>query len=169
MGRKDEIIPNCSMSLRETWDLLHFRLQRIAAFPSTMNCVPFLLLVLVRVVSIKGHGNPVLVELGQRLELSKTTTVDPVIPHLCQVLSSKPFIEAVTVDEEFFSSILYQLGFGVLGIRPDSWAEKYRADPQKPASCFASFYSAATADVSKSPLASSRRILHRCCKDSDDL
>jgi hypothetical protein len=134
-----------------------------------MDCVIFLVLGFIHAAPIVGHGNSVLVELGQKLELSRTTAVDPIIPHLCHMLSSPQFIEAVGEDEEFLGSILYHLGFGVLGIRPDSWADKYRADPHKPPSCFASFYSAATADVSKSSLASSRRILRRCCNDRNDL
>lgn len=136
-----------------------------------MDC-PFLrTLLLVRVAFILAHSSPVLVELDQKLELSErtTTTMDAILTHLCQILPSKAFIQAANDDEEFLSSILYRLGFGVLSIRRDSWAEKYRAHPHKTVSCFASLYDAATTEVSKSSLGTARRILRRCCKDTNDV
>lgn len=101
------------------------------------------------------------------LERSKMVDKDPIIPFLCRILPSKEFIKEAD-DEDLFSSILYELGFGVLGVRTDSWAAKYQTNPRKPPSCFSALYSAATADVTKSTLAISRRIIARCCHSNEE-
>jgi hypothetical protein len=102
------------------------------------------------------------------LEKSKTAEKDPIIPFLCKMLPSKQFIESAD-DEDFLSSILYELGFGVLGVIPNSWAAKFRDDLHKPASCFSALHSTATSEITKSTLASSRRIIARCCNSEKDL
>ncbi len=107
-------------------------------------------------------------KLRVELEQSKTAEKDPIIPFLCKMLPSQEFIKNAD-DEDFLSSILYELGFGVLGVQPNSWAVKFRDNPRKPASCFSALYSTATSDVTKSTLASSRRIIARCCNSKTDL
>ncbi|CAF3289147.1 unnamed protein product [Rotaria sp. Silwood2] len=102
------------------------------------------------------------------LELSKTAKKDPIIPFLCNILLSQEFIKAAD-DEDFLSLLLYELGFGVLGVKPNSWAAKFRGDPHKPASCFSALHSTATTEITKSTLASSRRIISRCCNSNKDL
>ena len=106
-------------------------------------------------------------KLRTELEQSKITDKDPIIPFLCKMLPSKEFI-AEADDEDFLSSILYELGFGVLGVRSNSWAAKFQANPAKPVSCFSALHSAATIDINKSTLAISRRILARCCNSKQD-
>lgn len=110
----------------------------------------------------------ILDKLRIELEQSKIIEKDSVLNYLCKMLPSQEFIKNAD-DEDFLSSILYELGFGVLGVRPNSWAEEFRNDPQKPASCFSALYSTATAEVTKSTLSSSRRIISRCCTSEKDL
>jgi hypothetical protein len=107
-------------------------------------------------------------KLRTEIELSKTAEKDPVMPFLCMMLPSQEFIEAAD-DEDLVSSMLYDLGFGVLGVQPNSWAAKFQTNPHKPASCFAALHSAAVSDVTKSTLAISRRIISRCCNSQKDL
>lgn len=114
-------------------------------------------------------GNDALMDkLRAELEQSKIGGKDSVMPFLCKMLPSKEFIKEAD-DEDFFSLILYELGFGVLGVKPDSWAAKYQTNPRRPPSCFSALYSAATSDVTKSTLAISRRIIARCCNSNQDL
>jgi len=110
----------------------------------------------------------VLYKLRAELEQSKTAEKDPIIPFLCKMLPSQEFIKDAD-DEDFLSSILYELGFGVLGVQPNSWAAKFRYNSRKSASCFSALHSTATSDVTKSTLASSRRIIARCCNSENDL
>ena len=107
-------------------------------------------------------------KLRTELERSKTVEKDPIIPFLCKMLPSQEFIQEAD-DEDFLSSILYELGFGVLNVLPNSWAAKFQRDPHKPASCFAALHSIATSDVTRSTLSSSRRIIARCCNTEKDL
>ena len=110
----------------------------------------------------------ILKKLRLELEKSKTVKKDPVLPFLCQMLLSQEFIKAAN-DEDLLSSILYELGFGVLGVKSNSWTAKFRDNHQKPVSCFSALYSIATTEVTKSTLASSRRIIARCCNSNKDL
>lgn len=107
-------------------------------------------------------------KLRVELEQSKLVDKDTIIPFLCKMLPSKEFIQQAD-DEDFLSSILYELGFGVLGVRANSWAAKFQANPGKLVSCFSALHSAATSDVTKSTLAISRRIISRCCNTNQDL
>jgi len=127
-----------------------------------------LFLLLVGVISVIGDTEIFLDQLRTELELSKTAENDIIMPFLCKMLPSKEFVQAAD-DEDLLSSILYELGFGVLGVKPNSWAAKFRLDLNKPASCFAALHSTATSDVSKTTLASSRRIISRCCNSNKDL
>ncbi|CAF4329268.1 unnamed protein product [Rotaria socialis] len=107
-------------------------------------------------------------KLHSELEVSKTAKKDSIIPFLCKILPSQEFVEAAD-DEDFLSSLLYELGFGLLGVRPDSWAAQFRGDPNIPASCFSALYLTATTETTRSTLASSRRIISRCCNSRKDL
>jgi hypothetical protein len=127
-----------------------------------------LFLLLAGVISVIGDTDIFLDKLRTELDLSKTMENDIIMPFLCKMLPSKEFIQAAD-DEDLLSSILYELGFGVLGVKPNSWAAKFRSDLHKPASCFAALHSTATSDISKSTLASSRRIISRCCNSDKDL
>lgn len=112
--------------------------------------------------------NIIIDQLRNELELSKNAEKDPILPFLCKILPSQEFVKAAD-DEDFLSSLLYELGFGLLGVKPNSWAAKFRNYPHKPASCFSALYSTATIETTKSTLASSRRIISRCCKSDKDL
>ncbi|CAF3677232.1 unnamed protein product [Rotaria sp. Silwood1] len=61
------------------------------------------------------------------------------------MLPSQEFIKEAD-DEDFLSSLLYELGFGVLGVKPNSWAAKFREDTHKPASCFSALHSTASTE-----------------------
>ena len=120
------------------------------------------------VSSLHADADPILHQLRQELELSRTEVEDRMLPYLCQLLPSKTFIDAAE-DDELLSSILYELGFGVRGLRDKSWAEKFKANSRHSTACFAALHSTATSDMSRSALASSRRILWKCCKDHKEL
>ena len=119
-------------------------------------------------VSVMSDSNSIREELREKLALSPTNEKDPVIPYLCSMLPSKAFISAAD-DEDFLSSILYDLGFGLLGVQPNSWAERLKAKSRKDSTCFAALYSIATTDTDRSSLAHSRRIIHRCCQTPAEL
>ena len=126
------------------------------------------ILLLVWVIFAVDPIDIIIDKLRTELGLSKTAETDPVLPFICKMLPSKEFIEAAD-DEDLLSSMLYELGFGVLGVKPNSWAANFRDNPRKPASCFAALHSTAVSDVTKSTLASSRRIIARCCNLEKDL
>lgn len=128
----------------------------------------FKILLFIGLIFTIDSTNTVLDKLRIELEQSKTTEKDSILPFLCKMLPSKEFIKNAD-DEDFLSSILYELGFGVLGVKPNSWAAKFRNDPHKPATCFSALYSTATADTTKSTLASSRKIISKCCNSEKDL
>jgi hypothetical protein len=115
-----------------------------------------------------GSQDAVLHQLRAELEQSKTPEKDPIIPFLCTMLPSPEFIKAAD-DEDFLTVILYELGFGALGIKPDSWAAQFRDDPSKSVACFSALHSTVTSEVTKSTLASSRRIIASCCNSEKDL
>ncbi|CAF3811214.1 unnamed protein product [Rotaria sp. Silwood1] len=126
------------------------------------------ILLVVCVILIIDSTNTIIDKLRIELELSKTAETDPIIPFLCKMLPSQEFIKEAD-DEDFLSSLLYELGFGVLGVKPNSWAAKFREDTHKPASCFSALHSTASTEVTKSTLSSSRRIISRCCNSNKDL
>ena len=119
-------------------------------------------------MDVTADSNSILAELRAKLASIHSNEKDPVIPYLCQMFPSKMFINAAD-DEDLLSSILYELGFGLLGIQANSWAERLKAKSHKDSSCFASLYSIATSDTDKSTLAHSRRIIHRCCQTAIEL
>ena len=107
-------------------------------------------------------------KLRLKLEQSQTIENDLVLPFLCKIFPTQEFIKQAD-DEDFLSDLLYELGFGVLGVKPNSWGDKLRNNSKKSASCFAALHSTATTEVVKSTLASSRRILSRCCQSQKEL
>lgn len=119
-------------------------------------------------VCVAADTTLILNQLKEKIAVSQFSDQDPVIPYLCQLLPSQRFIEAAE-DEDFLNAMLYELGFGLLGVQPNSWAEKLKADSRKDSTCFAALYSIATTDTEKSTLAHSRRIIHRCCRTRRDL
>lgn len=150
-------------------DIIHIFLFRCATIINQLLDDMILRIVLfVCLIFTIDSTNTFLNKLRIELEHSKTAEKDPIIPFLCKMLPSREFIDAAD-DEDFLSSILYELGFGVLGIKPKSWAAKFREDLRKPASCFSALYSTATSEVTKSTLSSSRRIIARCCNSKKDL
>jgi hypothetical protein len=127
-----------------------------------------LFLLLLCVLPTTSGPNSMINELRTELVLSKTAEHDSIIPFLCMLMPSPEYIKAVE-DDDLLSSILYELGFGVLGVRPNSWAVKYQANPRKTSSCFAALHSTATSEVSKTSWASSKKIIRRCCLSDQDL
>ena len=121
----------------------------------------FILLFLIS-ISNAETPNQILNRLRNELVRSKNIQIDPILPLVCEILASPDFIKN-SEDDEFLSSILYELGFGALGIKPDSWAARFRAAPRETASCFSALHSAAVSETTKMPLADSRKIIRRCC------
>ena len=126
------------------------------------------ILLLLWIIFIVDSADTILDKLRIELELSKTVEKDPIIPFLCKTLPTREFIDEAD-EEDLLSSILYELGFGVLGVKSNSWASNFRENQHKPASCYAALHSTATTEITKSTLASSRRILSRCCNADKDL
>ncbi len=148
-------------------DNSYFRCAKII-YLQLLDDMVFRILLLVCMIFTIDTTDTVIDKLRAKLEQSKTAEKDPIIPFLCKMLPSPEFVKDAD-DEDFLSSILYELGFGVLGVQPNSWAAKFRDNPRKSPSCFSALHSIATSDVTKSTLASSRRIIARCCNSETDL
>ncbi len=72
-------------------------------------------------------------------------------------------------DDDFLGEMLDELGFGALGVKRDSWAAKYQAEPRRSSSCFGALHSAGTSDKPKMALTHSRKIIRRCCIPEKEL
>jgi hypothetical protein len=118
--------------------------------------------------SIAGNADTILGGLRSEIALSKTLKQDHVISYLCETLPSPDFLMALE-DDDFLSSMLDELGFGTLGVKRDSWAAKYQAEPRKSSSCFGALHSTGTSDKPKMSLANSRKIIRRCCIPEKEL
>ncbi|CAF3894718.1 unnamed protein product [Adineta steineri] len=127
-----------------------------------------LLLLFFCVPCITGDEDAILDQLRTEIALSKRMDQDHMIDFVCKLLASPEFIVA-SADDDFLSTILDELGFGALGVRRNTWAAKYQADPRKSATCFGTLHSVGTSDKSRMSLANSRNIIRRCCLNNDDL
>jgi hypothetical protein len=132
------------------------------------NAMLLALLLLLHAILINGTANDIIVKLRNEIARSKTSDYDSVIPFLCTILPSSEFIQAAN-DQDFINSVVYELGFGVLGVKRDSWAAKYQADPHRRLSCFAAMHSIATTDMSKTSIAGLKKLIRRCCLPDNDL
>jgi hypothetical protein len=130
-----------------------------------MMFVFFLLLYVT--VAITADNN-IIQSLRIELARSKTMDQDHIIPFLCMILPSQEFIKAIE-DQDFIDSIVYELGFGILGVRHGSWAARYKADPHKRLSCFATLYSIATAEIPKRSVPNFKKMIRKCCLPDEDL
>jgi hypothetical protein len=128
-----------------------------------------LFLLFLCVTLITGNPDIILGRLRSEIALSKTNRQDHVIRFLCETLPSPDFITALEDDDDFLSSMLDELGFGFSGVKRDSWAAKYQAEPRKSASCFSALHSSGTSDQPKMSVANSRKIIRRCCIPDKEL
>ncbi|CAF0769601.1 unnamed protein product [Adineta steineri] len=99
-----------------------------------------LLLLFFCVPCITGDEDAILDQLRTEIALSKRMDQDHMIDFVCKLLASPEFIVA-SADDDFLSTILDELGFGALGVRRNTWAAKYQADPRKSATCFGTLHS----------------------------
>jgi hypothetical protein len=133
-----------------------------------IDAMRLVLLLLLYVTLIIGSANNIIEKLRVELAWSKTAKHDSVLPFICLILPTPEFINAAG-DQDFIISLLDELGFGALGVKRDSWAAKYQADPRKRLSCFATMYSIATSEISKTSLANLKKLIRRCCLSDNDL
>lgn len=127
-----------------------------------------LLLLLIYSVPINGTAEEIIEQVRNELLLNETSEPNSMVSFLCTILPSPAFIKA-TSDQDLISSILDELGFGALGVRPDTWAAKYQADPNKRQSCFSAMYALATSEISKTSVAGMKKLIRRCCLDDNEL
>lgn len=126
------------------------------------------LMLLLYVIPIIGSANNIMGNLRVEIARSKTAKHDSVLPFLCLILPTPEFINEVG-DQDFIISIVDELGFGALGVKHDSWAAKYQANPRKRLSCFATMYSIATSEISKRSLVNYKKLIRNCCLPDNDL
>lgn len=125
-------------------------------------------LLLLYIIPIISDPNDIIEKLRSEIKWSKTAEHDSVLPFLCMMLPSREFVKE-SHDLDFISSIVDELGFGALGVKRDSWAAKYQADPDKNLLCFSTLYSIATAEISKTSLVNLKKIYRKCCLPDNDL
>ena len=107
-------------------------------------------------------------------ELRKELTQTIVEPHdfmtlyVCPLIGTPEFVKQAN-NHDLTSTILDELGFGVLGVKNNSWAAKYQSDPYKNLGCFSVMYLVATSDISKTQIAGMKKIIRRCCLTDTDL
>ena len=113
-------------------------------------------------------GKDLLKEFREELAFSQKTNGDQTMSILCDLLASPEFVKA-SEDDSFLTSVLYEVGFGVLGVKPNSWAARYQADSRKTTACFAALHSAATSELTQKILVDAKKIIRRCCMNEVDL
>jgi hypothetical protein len=126
------------------------------------------LLFLALLLSIATSDTPaqLLDKFRHDLLITKSAPASRTLSVICGFLSHAGFVKA-SEDGELLDAALYELGFGVLGLRAKSWATRYQADPMKISSCYGTLHAIATGSSSKTPLADSRKIIQRCCPSKE--
>lgn len=137
-------------------------------FSSHLETMLLILLLLIHTVSITGTAEDIIEQVRNQLALSNTAEPDYMIRFLCTILPSPEFIKA-TNDQDLINSVVDELGFGTLGVRPNSWAARYQTDSNKRPSCFSAMYAIATSEISKTSVAGMKKLIRRCCLADGEL
>lgn len=125
-------------------------------------------LIILHVASASVNHQDVIRELRTELKQTMIEPHDFMTFYICPLIGTPELVKQAN-DHDLASVILDELGFGVLGVKSNSWAARYQSDPHKNVGCFSAMYLVATSDISKTQVAGMKKIIRRCCLTDSDL